>query len=192
MKNVVIQNDIMRYKKNKLSGNLTLLGLLFNCLYFMVMYAQIAGNARTKFDGGEPVYSILTGISVMLNLVLLLAMFLSSEELKGYNKKFSIVVWVLAGLQIIRIFGYPMTTYNTPLSGDKYIFDEGVLVILIAFLVASAACLVASGVIGLLRANRLEKFRKDVDEGKIDLEAALAEEEAEAQVTSTVETSEVE
>ena len=37
--NQVIKHDILRYKKNKLAQSLAILGLVFNCLYFMLLYA---------------------------------------------------------------------------------------------------------------------------------------------------------
>ena len=91
------------------------------------------------------------------------------------------MLWVLAAIQIARIFIYPLTTYLTPLkagvSGNlNYIFEIDTLILLIVFLVLSAASLIAAGVIGFIRANRLEKFVRDVNEGKVDLEAALKEE----------------
>ena len=196
MKNLLIQNDLMRYKKNKFAGNLVLLALVFNCLYFMFVYAQTAANGiKDTFNNGKTVYSILTGLSVILNLVLLLVMFLTSEELKGYNKKFSIAAWVIAAIQLIRIAGYPLTTYSTPLSDGKHIFGAGMFILLLVFLVASAGCLIAAGVIGWIRAARLEKFKKDLAEGKVDLDAALAEDEtpaAEVEADKTVTTTEVE
>ncbi len=182
MKNPVVQNDIMRYKKNKLSGNLALLSIVFECLYFLFMYKQTCGNIPRKFDNGTPVYTYQMGISVILNLVLLLTIFLSSEELKGYNKKFCYVVWVIAAIQLIRIVGYPITTYNSSYNnGKKWIFEIDTLIILIAMLVASAGCLIAAGVTGFITSTRLEKYKKDLDAGMIDLDAALKEEESETE-----------
>lgn len=191
-KNKVIANDLMRYKRNKLSGNLALLALVFMCIYFMFVYKQVAGNSKTLFENGKPVYTYLNGISVILNLVLLLAIFLSSEELKGYNKKFCYVVWVIAAVQILRIFGYPTSTLTTKLSNGRTIIDAGTYTLFVICLVASAACLVAAGVIGYISSIRLEKFKKDLENGEVDLDAALAEEDApvaekvsEAEVTGT-------
>lgn len=179
--NPVIANDLMRYGKNKLAANLSLLGIAFNCLYLMFMYKQVCGDIKALFNDGSPVYSYIMGASVIINLIMLLVTFLSSERIKAYDKRFSIVLWVLAAIQIARIFIYPLTTYLTPLkagvSGNlNYIFEIDTLILLIVFLVLSAASLIAAGVIGFIRANRLEKFVRDVNEGKVDLEAALKEE----------------
>ena len=39
--NPVIQNDIQRYKKNKLGSSLALFGIVFACVYFIFLYAQV-------------------------------------------------------------------------------------------------------------------------------------------------------
>lgn len=179
--NPVIANDILRYRKNKTAANLALLAIAFNCLYFMFMYKQVCGNIKAQFVDGTPVYTYITGASVIINLIVLLVTFLSSERLKGYDKRFSFVVWALAAVQIVRIFIYPVTTYNTPYQSgmsENYIFEIGTLILFIVCLAGSAACLVASGVVGYIRAVKLEKFVKEVDEGKIDLDSALKEESA--------------
>lgn len=181
----VIKNDIMRYKKNKLAGGLALLGLAFNCLYFMILYALPHSSFFT--------YEI--GVSVLLTLILLLAVFLSSEAVKGYNKAYSIVLFVIAAFQIVRIFGYPMDGLNNNTlisSADKYnnsimfgyfgaYFEssEPVFTIMVVYLVLSAACLIASGVWGWIVAERLVKFQKGLDNGEIVIEDALKQLDAE-------------
>ena len=39
--NPILQNDIQRYKKNKLASALALLGIAFACIYFMFLYAEL-------------------------------------------------------------------------------------------------------------------------------------------------------
>ena len=177
MNNKIIKNDINRYKKNKFPGTLALLSIVFQCLYFMFMYKQVAGDIKQLYQDGTPVYTYLLGISVILNLVMLLAIFLTSEEIQGYSKKFSIVAIVLGGVQIIRIFGYPLfsSTHLLQYMGHSLI-SAGTCTLLIVFLVASAACLVAAGVLGIITSSNLSKFRKDLEDGKVDLEGALKEE----------------
>ena len=97
-KNPVIQGDILRYKKNKFAASFALLALVFNCLYFTVLYAICTAE----------LYRLAIGVSVILNLVILLSGFYASEGIKGYNKKFAIVLLVLAVIQIIRVFYYPV------------------------------------------------------------------------------------
>ena len=131
------------------------------------------------------------GISVVLTLIVLLAVFLSSEGVKGYNKMYSIVLLVVAAFQILRIFGYPMqgmrddlfvaldTTHKIGYFG-VYPETSGLFfAILLVYLVASAACFIASAVIGWIYAVRLEKFQKALDNGEIRVEATLKAMDAE-------------
>lgn len=185
----IIADDILRYKRNKLASGLALLGLIFNCLYFCILYAIPEQSMR----------SILIGVSVLLTLILLLTVFLSSEGVKGYNKKFSIVLLVIAAFQILRIFYYPLNGLrNDTLKGIGYFgyYPESsgfYFAMMVVWLVASAACLIASAVLGWIYAARLEKFQKKLDSGEISVEKTLQDMEDEtysAPVTS-VETQEV-
>jgi heme/copper-type cytochrome/quinol oxidase subunit 2 len=154
---------------------------VFAALYFLVMYGQQVGNGQIAavYTTGEAVYTAMMGASVIINLVVLLMGFYSSEEVKAYNRRFSFVLWALAVIQIVRIFIYPFKAYNTVIkTTNSYLINEGGLVALILFLVLSAGCFIASGVVGYTRSLHLEKYRKQVEDGKIDLQAALNDEEA--------------
>lgn len=189
----IVENDILRYKKNKLASWLALLGLVFNCLYFMVLYAM----PKTEFT------TIKIGLSVIVTLIVLLATFLASEGVKGYNKKFSIVLIVLAVVQIVRIFIYPLQgiTDNLLIAADTnhtigyfgyYPSSSGFFfALMVIYLVASAGCMIASAVIGWIYAVRLEKFQKQLDSGEISVEKALKEIEAEEAQAQPVDVQEV-
>ena len=185
----IIADDILRYKKNKLASTLALLGLVFNCLYFLLLYAM----PKTEFT----TFSI--GLSVILTLVMLITIFLSSEGVKGYNKKFSIVLFVCAAFQILRIFYYPLkgirddflvASDNLHYIGYFGIYPSfsnptstGYFILMLLYLCLSAACLIGSAVWGFIVATRLEKFQKRVDNGEISIKdtvEALDREEAEA------------
>ena len=201
--NSLVKADISRFKKNKLGANLALLGLVFECLYFMLIYgikvARQEDGAYTKFC------SIDIGISVILTLVILLVSFLSSEGVKGYNKKFSIVLLVLAVAQIAKIFWLPLYGFQQGILTVNYFGLEagtpGVngieFAILIVYLAASAACFVASAVISYIRCMQLEKHVKAVDAGEVDMDKLLAELDAadavkaEAQVEAAADAKEV-
>lgn len=183
----IIATDIYRYKKNKLAANLALLGLVFNCLYFTLLYgiqSELLGDGTiSRFS------SIQIGFSVILTLFTLLLTFLSSEGIKGYNKKFSFVLLGVAVFQIIRIFGFPLYGLQKNLLTVNYFWlnptTSGLeFAIMVIYLCASAACLIASAVIGYIRAVNLEKFVKHVDGGEINVEDTLKqldkEEEASA------------
>ncbi|MDE7181439.1 MAG: hypothetical protein K2O41_00215 [Clostridia bacterium] len=185
----IVADDILRYKRNKLAQLLAILGLVFNCLYFCILYAIPDVNMR----------KITLGISVLLTLVLMLLIFLSSEGVKGYNKKFSIVLLVVAAFQILRIFYYPLKGLKAKtLTGIGYFgyypTNSGFFfAMMLIWLVASAACLIAAAVLGWIYAVRLEKFQKKLDNGEISVEATLAqmdEEDAQAAVTAYAEPAE--
>lgn len=173
--NPVIRDDIRRYKKNKFAGNFALLALVFNCFYFMLLYAIHESQMKT----------VLIGVSVITNLVVLLSGFYASEGVKGYNKKFSIVLFVLAAVQIARIFIYPTMGMAGNWLHSEHIFGfttsdiktsvalNGTLMII--FLAASAACFIVAGVFGLIFAQRLEVFSKKVADGEISIEETLAQ-----------------
>ena len=136
--NATLGDDILRYKKNKLAGNLALLGIVFNCLYFMLLY-----SVNDPF-----LYKLLVGISIICTLAVLLAGFYASEAIKGYDKKFSIVLIVLAVVQIIRIFILPLQGLNQSALNTHYFGAElgsgATFAWLLIWLVLSAACFAGS------------------------------------------------
>ena len=191
----IVADDILRYRKNKLASGLALLGLVFNCLYFLLLYAM----PKTEFI----TYSI--GFSVILTLVMLLTVFLSSEGVKGYNKKFSIVLLVCAAFQIARIFYYPLKGIreNLLIASDNlhYIGYFGIFpsysnptstvyfILMLVYLCLSAACFIGAALWGFIVATRLEKFQKKLDNNEISIKdtlAALDSEEAEGVASAQV------
>lgn len=171
----IIADDILRYKRNKLAQLLAILGLVFNCLYFCILYAIPDAEMR----------KISMGASIILTLVVLLVIFLSSEGVKGYNKKFSIVLLVVAAFQILRIFYYPLNgLLNDTLKGIGYFgyYPESsgfYFAMMLVYLAASAACLIAASVIGWIYAARLQKFQKKLDDGEVSIEETIVKIEEE-------------
>ncbi len=177
----IIHSDILRYKTNKLPATFALLGIVFSCLYFCLLY-----GFRSNFFSNWQI-----GISVILTLFSLLITFLASEGIKGYNKKFVIVLIVLAAIQIIRIFGIPLSALRYDIANGNTVADEtstlytryfGVdlapwtcFVFLTLWLCASAACLIASAVIGYINCVRLESFNKKIESGEISVEKTIKE-----------------
>ena len=179
-KNKTIQDDILRYKKNKLASMLAILGLVFSCLYFMLFYSI----------NHSSIYTLLVGFSVVLTLAVLLVAFYSSESVKNYKKVFCIVLLVLAVIQIVRIFIYPVQVMKLdsefvaaqPGKEQKFVtfyFGAGLVpaaagTILVVYLAASAGCFIASAVLGYISAVRLEKHVKAVESGEIDMDSILS------------------
>ena len=171
-KNPVLQDDILRYKKNKFASSFALLALVFDCLYFTVLYAGCWNNS---------LYQPALGFSVIVNLLVLLIGFYSSEGIKGYNKKFSIVLLVLGAVQAIRIVYYPVVgVANGWLNDSNHYF--GIVMngaanatMMIIYLVGSAACFIVSAVQGYIVARRLEVFQKKLDNGEVSVEETIKE-----------------
>ena len=184
----VVKTDIYRYKRNKFASGLALLGIVFECLYFMLFYSLLNSSYHT----------LLVGFDIIINLAVLLVAFLSSEGVKGYNKKYCIPLLILGIVQIVRIFIYPVDIA----AGGGYLYDSSYEVtawyfgnslssaatstILIIYLVLSAACLFASAVIGYIRAKQLEIFTAHLNDGSISVEDALAELDAQEESANVV------
>ena len=153
-----IKKDRMRYKTNSLSSNLALLAVVVNVLYFVCIY---------KSDVSKYYYTYNIGLSVIYNLVFMLAVFLSSIGVKNYKINYSIALIVVGALQIIRIFGIPMGALNTDvvINGEtRKVMLEGQFIRILGYLIGSSALLIASGVIGIIRTKILENYKRQIGE----------------------------
>lgn len=158
-KNPVIQNDIRRYKKNKLGANLALLGLALGCLYFLVLYSQVKNE--------NFYYTWEIAFDVIYNLFFLLFVFLFSEQVKNYNSKLFIVQEIVGALQVARIFWLPLAG----IVAEK--ISVGSFLAMTIFLAASGACIIASGVIGFIRSKAVADFTKKIANGEINMDEEL-------------------
>ncbi len=155
----MIQRDRMRFTKNSLSANLTLAAILFDVLYFIKIYQSDVGNYY---------YNYLIGISVIYNLVFMLAAFLSSEGVKSYKKNYSYLLLLLGVGQIVRIFILPMRARVAVVStggAEVPVMGEGQFMWLVACLVISAVCLAAAAAVNLSKCAALSEHMKTL-EGK--------------------------
>ena len=172
-KNPIVQNDIMRYRKNKLGANLALLGLALGCLYFLVLYAQVKNN--------NFYYTWEIAFDVIYNLFFLLFVFLFSEQVKNYKRKLFPAQLILGALQIARIFWLPLKGItNTILNAageEVTVITSGTFILMTVCLAASGALIIASAIIGFIRAKSVEDFAKKVEAGEVDLEGELKKEE---------------
>lgn len=167
-KNPVIQHDIMRYKKNKLGANLALVGLALGCLYFLILYAQV--------KNGNFYYTWEIAFDVIYNLFFLLFVFLFSEQVKNYKRKLFPAQLIFGILQIARIFWLPLKGIIN-MNGDTTVITSVTFILMTVCLAASGACIIASAVIGFIRAKAVEDFAKKVEAGEVDLEGELKKEE---------------
>ncbi len=149
-----IQRDRMRFIKNSLSSNLAILGILFDVFYFVSIY---------KSDVDTYYYNYIIGVSIVYNLVFMLAVFLSSEGVKNYKKNYSYLLAVIGAVQIARIFIIPMQAHGTTtiVNGESVVvMQDGQFMRVVVYLAASAACLVASAVVNFIRCGELEAHLK--------------------------------
>lgn len=175
--NPIIQNDIQRYKKNKLGSMLALLGIVFACVYFIILYGEI--------DNGDYYYKWPIAIDVIYNLFFLLFVFLFSEQVKNYDRKMFWAQIAFGVMQFVRIFWLPLagiteTAYikltGITLSGDfKAVISGGMFAGLLIGLAGSGVCVIASAVIGYFRSKSLEAFNKKLENGEVSVEETLKE-----------------
>lgn len=156
----LIKKDRLRFTKNKLSSNLTLLAILLNALYFVCIY---------KSDVGSYYYQYIIGISVVYNLLFMLIAFLSSEGVKSYKLNYSFVLVLLGIGQIIRIFILPMDAINTTvtLSGEEEVVMGGGQFTRVCFyLISSAALCIIAGIVAFIKTRTLTAYQAELDEKK--------------------------
>lgn len=152
-----IQRDIMRFTKNKLSANLAILAILFDVFYFVSIY---------KSDVGSYYYTILTGASVVYNLLFMLAAFLSSEGAKNYKISYSYLLVAIGLMQIVRIFIIPMKAHSATVAiggVDTQVMGDAQFTRLIVYLVISAVCLIASGLINYRKCRAMAAHLKTLE-----------------------------
>ena len=155
-----IRLDRMRFTKNTASSSLALLAILFNVFFFVSIY---------KSDVGSWYYTILIGASIIYNLVFMLAVFLASEGVKNYNLSYSYLLFVVGAIQIIRIFILPMKAHGATITVKDEVLSvmsDGQYFRVIAYLLISAACLFASGVINYQKSTALNAYISSMNENK--------------------------
>ncbi len=176
--NPVIRDDIQRYKKNKLGSMLALLGIVFECVYFMFLYAEVANE--------DFYYKWPIAIDVIYNLFFLLFVFLFSEQVKNYDRRMFWVQIAFGVMQFVRIFWLPLagiteTAYidlagiKLSSKGYKAVLSGTTFAILTVGLAGSGVCVIASAIVGYIRSKSLENFNKKLESGEVSVEATLKE-----------------
>lgn len=156
----MIRRDRMRFKNNKMSANLTLLAILFDVLYFVNIYQQINENTGFYYNN----YKI--GISIIYNLIFMLAAFLSEEGVKNYKRNYSFPLILLGAIQIVRIFILPVGAHSAVLDAETgaLVMGDGQFTYLVVLLVLSAVCLVAAAVVNLIKCAALQAHMKMLED----------------------------
>lgn len=153
----MIRRDRMRFKKNKVSANLTLLAILLDVLYFVNIYQN---------DAGHYYHTYMIGVSIIYNLIFMLAAFLSEEGVKNYKRNYSYPLLILGAIQIVRIFILPMDAHSTVLDAETgtLVMGNGQFTYLVVLLILSAVCLVAAAVANFVKCMALQAHMKMLEE----------------------------
>ncbi len=153
----MIKRDRLRFTKNKLSANLAILAIVLNALYFVSIY---------KTDVGTYYYKLIIGISIVYNLLFMLAAFLSSEGVKAYKPGYSYLLIALGIGQIIRIFIIPLQAKNATLvvdSVETHAMENGQFIRLCVYLVLSAALCILAGIINISKTRMLASRQAEIE-----------------------------
>ena len=103
-------------------------------------------------------------MSVVYNLVFLLSAFLSSEGVKNYKIGYSWFIMVVGALQFVRILGIPYKAHSTMTIVDgvetTVMADKQFAYVVLCLVISGVVC-IASGIIGVYKAQTLAKYKKD-------------------------------
>ncbi|MBQ6505180.1 MAG: hypothetical protein IJI57_14830 [Flexilinea sp.] len=149
-----IRKDRMRFTKNSLASTLAILAIVFDVLYFLNIYSSDINN-----NVGNFYYQIRIGASIILNLLFMLAAFLSSEGIKNYKAEYGYVMAFLGVLQVIRIFILPAQAHAAEVTVGgvtSKVMGNGQYVTVIIYLLLSAICMFAGAYIGIKRSKELQ------------------------------------
>lgn len=157
----LIKKDRLRYTKNKLSASLTYLAIVFDVLYFVSLYSSDIKRPAV----GQNYYVWMMGISVLFNLVFMLACFLCSEGVKSYKLGHGFALVVIAALQVARIFIWPLDLHSKTVTiegVEQLVMQDGQLLRCIIYLVASATFAAVAGVIAVIKTTTLRTYEAEL------------------------------
>ncbi len=155
-----IKRDRLRFTKNSTSSNLCYLAIVFDVLYFASIYSSDMGNV------GNYYYTYMIGISVVYNLVFLLAAFLASEGVKNYKLNYSYLLIILGVIQIVRILIFPMDAHSSVIDAavsTNTVMSTSLFIRSLIYLIGSAVCLVASAVVNFSKCKTLEAHLRTLE-----------------------------
>lgn len=153
----LIQTDRMRFTKDKLSANLVLLAIVLDVLYFVSIY---------KSDVGSYYYTMLTGASIIYNLIFLLTAFLASEGVKGRKPGFTPLLVAIGVGQFIRMLIIPARAHSATVAikGEELaVMGNGQYSWCLICLAVSGACCIAAGITSLMHSRTLSAYMKSLE-----------------------------
>jgi hypothetical protein len=168
-KSKLIKDDILRYSPNKLSFWLCMLSIVANIAMFIIIYTEKNCTANWQL-----------GIDLLVNVIFLLACFLLSEKTKAYRVDSAKACFVIAGIQILRIFWIPLFYYSKHLeyleavkaaseAGTDLAYSGiiglsgGKFIACIVLFIISACALVGAGVVCTVKARKLNAHLKELE-----------------------------
>lgn len=152
-----IKKDRLRYTKDSFSSTMAILAIVFDCLYFVSIYQS---------DVGTFYYNWLIGISIVYNLIFLLAAFLASESVKNRRTGYSGILVVLGVIQIARIFILPAKAHAATVivnGVEMAVMDDKQYLYCVACLVVSAVCCVIAAVVSAKNNKTLADYMKTIE-----------------------------
>lgn len=151
-----VKVDRMRYTKDSFSSTLAILAIVFDCLYFVSIYQS---------DIGTYYYTWMIGVSIVYNLVFLLAAFLASESVKNRRNGYSGILILLGIVQFARVFILPAQAHaatalvngvEVPVMGDKQYLYVTVCLVL------SGVCCIVAAVVSAKNNKVLADYMKTI------------------------------
>ena len=152
-----IKIDRMRYTKDSFSSTLVILSIVFDCLYFVSIYQS---------DVGSYYYNWMIGVSIVYNLVFLLAAFLASESVKNRKNGYSGILILLGAIQIARIFILPAKAHAATalVNGIEVpVMGNGQYLYVVACLVLSAVCCIVAAVVSAKNNKMLADYMRTIE-----------------------------
>lgn len=152
-----VKVDRMRYTKDSFSSTLAILAIVFDCLYFVSIYQS---------DIGTYYYTWMIGVSIVYNLVFLLAAFLASESVKNRRNGYSGILILLGIVQFARVFILPAQAHaatslvngvEVPVMGDKQYLYVTVCLVL------SGVCCIVAAVVSAKNNKVLADYMKTIE-----------------------------
>ncbi|MDR3021756.1 MAG: hypothetical protein LBU60_03675 [Clostridiales bacterium] len=138
----------MRYQKNSFSFWFCILSLIFGILEFCIFYSVV------------PKPSIRMGADIMLSIFFMLAVFWGAEKTKIYTLHWTIVLYIVATVQVLRIVFAPLFYV---MDGELSIIQ---FIMITVLLILSAMSLVFAGIANKQKCLLLYNYLESIGEKK--------------------------
>ncbi len=151
-----VKLDRMRYVKDQTPSLFAILAIVFDVLYFVLIY---------KINN-EYFYNYMIGVSIIINLLFMLFGFWASIEVKNYHGKFGYFMIALGVVQIIRIFVYPMRAHNTTYltaDGTAPVMNNTQFLLSITYLCAAACFMIVGGLMSIRNSRTLQNYLASIE-----------------------------